>query len=168
MPGDIKGKYGSNNQALIWTLASLAASATVGRECTAIDNSVSVFLDILFALWFETGTTAGNKQVLVYAAGSADGGTTYGAGTNALTGSDAAYTRDDPPAAASLVGPLVYGNCITSKVHKSSARSLGALFGGVLPDHISLSLYNDTGSAALSATAGNNKGYYQGVLSQYT
>lgn len=165
MAGDIKGKYGSNNQSITWTLVSLSASATVGRECTAIDNSSNVFLDILLVLWFETGTVSGNKQVLVYGAGSADGGTTYGAGTNALTGSDAGYTRDDPP--PNLLGPITVGGCVSSKVHKTSARAIAAMFGGVLPDHISLSFYNDTG-ASLSATAGNNKAYYQGVLSQYT
>lgn len=161
MAGDIKGKYGTNNQAITLTITSLATSATVGREFTAIDNSTNVFLDLLFVLWFETGTVASNKQMLVYFAGSADGGTTYG---EALTGVDAAFTRKDP---STLLGPLVIPAVTNAYVHKTPARAIAGFFGGTLPDRIGGAVFNDTG-ATLTGNAANNKAYYQGVLAQYT
>jgi hypothetical protein len=161
MAGDLKSKYGATNQALTLTLASLGASATVGREATAVDNSATLYLDVLLVLWFETGTVAGNKQVLVYFGASADGGTTYGEG---LTGTDAAFTRKDP---SMLLGPWVIPAVTNAFVHKTPARAIAQYLGGIMPDHWTVAVFNDTG-AALTATTGNNKAYYQGVLAQYT
>src|SRR4030095_13137084 len=141
MAGDLKSKYGATTQALTLTPPSLGASATVGREATAVDNSAALYLDVLLVLWFETGTVAGNKQLLGYFGASGAGGTTSrwgvsGAVTNAL-------------------------------VHKTPARAIAQYLGGIIPDHWTVAVFNDTG-AALTATAGNNKAYYQGVLAQYT
>lgn len=161
MAGDLKSKYGTSNQAITITLASLAASATVGREGTAIDNTTNLFLDALVFLLIESGTVSGNKQVLLYGYGSSDGGTTY---TDGATGSDAGFTRKDP---SNLRGPYVIPCPTNSVVYKAGPFSIAALFGGVLPDRWGIAVFNDTG-AALSATAGNNKAFYQGVLAQYT
>src|SRR6266508_279754 len=91
--------YGTSNQAITITLASLGASATVGRESTVIDNTSNVYLDVLLFLFFETGTVAGNKQILAYLYGTVDGGSTY---TEACTGTDAGFTRKDPTMLAPL------------------------------------------------------------------
>jgi hypothetical protein len=166
MAGNIESKYGTSNQAIAITLASLAASATVGRASTAVDNTSNVFLDALVAGFVDLGTVSGNKQVLIFAYGTADGGTTYSGqnGANAISGTDAGFTRLDPTD-LTLVRVLP---CPTSSIKMSfGPYSIAQAFGGVLPDHWGIVIFNDTG-AAFSATAGNNKAWYQGVQAQYT
>jgi hypothetical protein len=159
MSTTFKTLYGSSNQALTLTLAALAASATVGRNSTAIDNSTNLFLDALLFLEFETGTVSGNKQVLLYVYGTADGGTTY---TEGVTGTDASFTRKDP----TTLRPLAVIPAVTNAtVHKAGPFSVAQAFGGILPDHWGIVVCNDTG-AALSGTAGNNKAFYQGIQAQ--
>jgi hypothetical protein len=155
MATTFKPQYGSSNQALTITLASLAASATVGRESTAVDNAAGLFLDALVFLLIETGTVSGNKQVLVYVYATADGGTNY---TEGCTGTDAAHTRQDP----TVLRPLaIIPTPTNATIYKSGPYSVAAAFGGVMPEKWGLVVFNDTG-AALSATAGNNKAFYQG------
>jgi hypothetical protein len=151
--------YGANGQSITITLASLAASATVGRESTVIDNTSNVFLDVLIFLFFETGTVAGNKQLLAYLYGTVDNGATY---TEGCTGSDAGFTRKDP----TTLAPLAVIPAVTNAfVHKAGPYSVARAFGGVVPAKFGLVICNDTG-ATLSATAGNNKAIYQGIQSQ--
>lgn len=151
-----KPLYGTDEQGITITIASLAASATVGRESTAVDNSSNRYDDVLIFVVFETGTVAGNKQILLWAYGTADGGSTY---TESATGSDAAFTRKDP----TLLRPVAVIPAVTNAyVHRCGPFSLARAFGGVLPDHWGLVFNNDSG-ATLSGTAGNNKIFYQGV-----
>lgn len=159
MATTFKPLYGSNNQAITFTLLSLAASATVGRESTAIDLTSALLLDLMVMLWFETGTVTGNKEVLLYAYGSVDGGSTY---TEGCTGTDAGFTRKDP----TLLVPVAVIPAVTNAyIHKCGPFSLARAFGGSLPDHVGLVVFNDTG-AAFSATAGNNQAKYQGIQLQ--
>lgn len=152
-----KPLLGSANQAITITLASLAASATVGRESTAVDNTSNLFEDVLFMLWFETGTVAGNKQVLLFAYGTVDG-SGY---TESCTGTDAAFTRKDPTLLRSVDTIPAVTN---SYIHKCGPYSLLQVFGKV-PALWGIVVFNDTG-AAFSATAGNNKAIYQGQQTQ--
>jgi hypothetical protein len=155
MSTTFKPLYGSNNQALTITLASLAASPTVGRESTAVDNGAGLFLDALVFLLVEVGTLSGNKQVLLYAYGTADGGTNY---TEGCTGSDAAHTRQDP----TILRPLaIIATPTNSVIYRAGPFSIAAAFGGIMPEKWGIVVFNDTG-AAFSATAGNNKAFYQG------
>jgi hypothetical protein len=159
MAATFKTLYGTSNQALTITLASLASSATVGRESTVVDNTTNLFLDALLFIEFETGTVATNKQALVYVYGTADGGTTY---TEAATGTDASFTRKDP----TTLRPLAVIPAVTNSfVHKAGPFSIAQAFGGVLPAKWGIVFCNDTG-AALSGTAGNNKAFYQGIQAQ--
>lgn len=159
MATTFKPLYGSNGQSITLTIASLAASATVGRASTAVDNTSNLFIDALVFLFVETGTVSGNKQVLFYAYGTADGGTTY---TEAITGTDAGFTRNDP----TVLRPItVVPTPSNSTVYKSGPYSIAQAFGGILPDHWGVAVFNDTG-ASFSATAGNNKCLYQGVQMQ--
>ena len=159
MATTFKALYGTNNQSITITLASLAASATVGRASTAVDNTSNLFLDALVFVEFETGTVSGNKQVLIYAYATVDGGTTY---TEAVTGTDAGFTRFDPTNLRLVaVAPAV----TNATVHKVGPFSVAQAFGGVLPDHWGIAVFNDTG-ASFSATAGNNKIIYQGIQAQ--
>lgn len=154
-----KEQFGSSNQALTWTLASLGASATVGRESTVVDNSSNLFMDALLFLVFETGTVSGNKQVLLYAYATADGGTTY---SEAATGTNAAFTRKDP----TTLFPVAIIPAVTNAfIHQVGPFSMARVFGGPLPEKWGVALFNDSG-AALSATAGNNKAFYQGLYAQ--
>jgi hypothetical protein len=156
MATTFRPKYGTSNQSITITLASLGASATVGRASTAVDNSSNLFDDVLVSVLVESGTVSGNKQALVYVYGTADGGTTY---TEGITGADAGFTRNDPTNLR-LLGVIPMPTNAT--VYKSGPFSVAAAFGGVLPDHWGIAVFNDSG-AALSATAGNNKAFYQGV-----
>jgi len=164
MAGNIGNRYGSSNQALTWTLASLSASATVGRQATAVASGTA-FEDAIVQGLIETGTVSGNKQVLFYVAASADGGTSYGGknGGNAIGASDAGFTRADPTDLVLLgVLPTPSNSTIYGYGPYSIAKALG-----YYPDHWVVIAFNDTG-AALSATAGNNKGFYQEIGHQYT
>src|SRR5262245_1665541 len=92
---DIKTAYGSE-ATLTCTLASLASSATAGRESTAIDNTSNKFLDALVMVQIKltTGTSGNDKAVHVFAYGTVDIATpTY---PDAVTGTDAAITMNDP------------------------------------------------------------------------
>lgn len=155
MATTFKPLYGTSNQAITITLASLAASPTVGRESTVIDNSGALFDDILLFLLLEAGVVSGNKQALIFAYGTADGGTTY---TEGCTGVNAAFTRQDPTNLKSVAQVALP---TASIVYKLGPYSLKQVF-GTLPDHWGLVVCNDSG-VAFSGTAGNNKAFYQGV-----
>lgn len=166
MAGNVELKYGTSNQTITITLASLTASATVGRASTAVDNTSNLFIDALVSGFVDVGSVSGDKQVLIYAYGSADGGTTYSGqnGANSITGTDVGFTRADPTDLR-LIGVLA---CPTSSVKMLfGPYSVAQAFGGILPASWGIVVFNDSG-ATFSATAGNNKAWYQGVLAQYT
>ena len=161
MAADIKLKLGSTNQALTVTLASLASSATAGRESTAVDNRTNLFLDALVTVKIKltTGTPGNDKAVYVYAYGSVDDGTTY---PDAVTGTDAAITLNDP-VNLRLIG--VINAVAQSTTYKSGPFSVAAAFGGVLPAFWGIVIRNYTG-IAFTATGGDHAAVYQGVLAQ--
>ena len=159
MAADIKTKYGTANQAITCTLASLGSASA--RASTAVDNTTNLFLDALVMVQVKSGASgvSATGYVNVYAYGTADGGTTYSDGA---TGTDAAITLTVPPNAR-LIGVLnVVANATT---YKSGPFSVAAAFGGVLPDHWGIIVENKSG-AALDATEGNHAKFYQGVLAQ--
>src|SRR6266446_1905019 len=160
MPGDIKNKYGSNNQPITCTLASLANNAQ--QSAAAIDNTANVFIDALVQIQIKSGASgvSATGYVNVYAYGTVDGGTTYGEGA----GTDTGITLTAPPNVR-LVGVLnVVANATT---YKSNPMSVAAAFGGVLPDPWGIIVENKTG-AALDGTEGNHLKLFQGVYAQYT
>ncbi len=157
---DIQAKYGTNNQAITITLNALADDGY--RESTAVDNSTNLFLDALVQLKLNVtaGAPAGDKNCLVYAFGSADGGTTYSGGA---TGADAAY--------GGVAGQLI-DNCkllgivtldAASEVFESDVFSVASAFGGVMPDHWGIIVMNQSGQVLADA---NNSAFYQGVYAQ--
>lgn len=161
MAGDIKNKYGTSNQTITVTMASLASAAA--RASTAVDNSTNVFSDALVSIITKTnaaGTTA-TGTVNIYAYGTADGGTNY---SEAATGTDAAITLTSPPNVR-LIGSL--NTVANATTYKAGPFSVAYAFNGVLPDHWGIIVENKSG-AALDATGGNHSAVYQGVLSQYT
>jgi len=133
------------------TASTLAASATVGRQATVVDNTTNNALDAQVQGTLTVGTVSGNKQVLFYVAGSFDGGTTYSLanGANTIGASDAAFTRVDPsgkPPAFVLPVP-------TASVAYSFDFSVAQMFGGSMPDHWTICVFNDSGVALTAFSA---------------
>ncbi len=142
--------YGTKTNFTI-TASTLAASATVGRQATVVDNTVNNALDAQVQGTLTTGTVGSNKQILFYVAGSFDGGTTYSLanGTNTIGASDAAFTRLDPsdkPPAHILPVP-------TSSIAYSFDFSVAQMFGGSMPDHWTIVVFNDSNTALTAFSA---------------
>ncbi len=160
MAGNITAKYGTNNQTITCTLASLTNNSA--RSSAAVDNTSNLFLDVLVMLQIKSGasSTASTGAVNVYAYGTVDGGTTYTEGA----GTDAGITLTVPPNAR-LIGVInVVANATT---YKAGPFSVAAAFGGVLPDHWGIIVENKTGGT-LDSTEGSHLKLYQGVEAQYT
>jgi len=161
MAGDIKEKYGASNVAITATLVGLADDGA--RESLAVDNTANLFLDVLVQLKINTGNVGapvGDKNVLVYAFGSADNGTTYSGGA---TGADAAY--------GGVAGQLIT-NCkmlgivnvdAQNETFESDVFSIASAFGGVVPAKWGIIVINQIGQVLGASSA-----FYQGILGQYT
>jgi len=157
---DVKTAYGTTAQAITCTLASLASSATAGREGTVIDNGTNKYLDALVMLQakLQTGTPANDKSIYVFVYGTVDTGTpTY---PDAITGADAAITFNDPPN-LQLLGTL-FAPTAGGLTWKGGPWSVAQKFGGVMPEKWGIAVRNFTG-IALSATEGDHKKIYQGI-----
>lgn len=152
----IQNSYGTNNQSITLTIASLGNGSA--RESTVIDNTSTKHLDALVQLKIKTNAagTSATGYVVVYAYGTADGGTNYGDGA---TGTDAAITLTSPPN-VQVIGII---NCVANATtYKSNPMSVRRAFGGTLPDKWGIIIENKTG-AALDSTGGNHSAFYQGV-----
>lgn len=158
MAANLLQAYGTSNQALTITLASLASTGV--REGTAIDNTSNLFLDVSVYVKIKTNAagTAATGAVNVFTYASVDGGTSYSGGA---TGSDAAYTgsRDQLIFLGSL--PAVANATTYSAIFKLS-RGYG--YGGI-PAKWGIVIENLSG-AALDSTGGNHAVLYQGVYAQ--
>jgi hypothetical protein len=154
---DLKIAYATSSTFTL-TLASLASSATAGRECTAIDNSSNKYTDVHVQLkiQLQTGSPANDKAIYVYAYGSEDG-STY---TDNATGSDAAITLRDPTNMR-IIGVIP---CPDSGgvVYESQPMSVAAAFGGKMPRAWGIVVRNYTG-VTLHATEGNHAKKYTGL-----
>jgi len=158
MAADIKQKYGSSGQALTITLASLASAAM--RECTAVDNTTNLFMDIKLAVKIKTNAagTSSTGAINIYAYASVDGGSTY---TSSATGSDAVYAGRQSNLV--YVGSL---DAVNNAVTYSGTFSLAKAFGyGGIPAFWGIIIENLSG-AALDSTGANHSVVYQGVLAQ--
>lgn len=158
---DAKLAYGAATAtAITCTLASLASSATAGREGTAIDNTTNKFLDALVQVSAKlaAGTPINDKAIYVYAYAATDHTSpTY---TGGVTGSDAAYTMKDPTPLRLLgVIPCPDAGALT---YDGGPWSVAAVFGGILPGKWGIFVRNFTG-LALDSTEGNHKKLYVGV-----
>ena len=153
--GDIKTAYGTST-AITCTLASLASSATAGRESTAIDNTTNKFFsaDITIAVALQTGTPANDKAVYVYIYGSEDG-TIY---DDNATGTDAAITLRVPTNLRLLgVIPCPDSGALTYEKILSTVHA----YPDGLPRKWGIVIRNYTG-VTLSATEGNHTKTYTG------
>ena len=156
---DIKQKFGTSNQTVTVTVASLANGSA--RASTAVDNTTNLFFDALVSVKVKSGaaSTSATGAVNVYAYGTVDGGTTY---TEAATGSDAALTLTSPTNLR-LVGVInVVANATT---YQAGPFSIASAFGGALPALWGVVIENRSGGT-LDATGGNHSVVYQGVYAQ--
>lgn len=148
-----KPSYGTSNQSVTITLASLANGSA--RQSTVLDNTSNLYLDALVTVKIKTGasgnTAAGTVEV--YAIATTDGGTTYTDGGGAT---DAAIT---PNAAAFLGSFPATANATT---YIGGPMSVAAGFGGVLPNKWAIVVKNNTPST-FDTTGGNFAVQYQGV-----
>jgi len=156
---DIKEKFGTSNQAITCTLASLANNAA--RQATEVDNATNLFLDALVFLKVKTGASGvtASGAVYIYAYATVDGGTTR---TENAGATDAAITLT-VPTNARLVG--IVNAVAVAVTYLGGPFSVAAAFGGTLPEKWGLIIENRTGGA-LDATEANHAKIYQGVLSQ--
>lgn len=160
---DIKTKYGTANQAITITLNSLAASTTVGRQSTVVDNTSNLYVDALLQVTITMANTAttGAETIFVYGYGTADG-TTY-TGQPAASGSDATHTLVDARLHPfPLIGRIA---TITQNIaYVGGPWSVAAAFGGVLPAKWGILVVNDNGAAAIHSSG--NAAVYQGIQLQ--
>lgn len=141
------------------TLASLASSATVGRQCTVVDNTTNKYIDALLTISIKTSASAlaNDKAVYVYLSGSEDG-TNFDQDDATFGTTDAAYTINT---ASNLKGPGVI-SCPTSAKVYTKTFSVASFFGGVMPRKWGFAIVNFTGQA-LDATEGNHIKSYTGI-----
>ncbi len=154
--GAINTTYGTSNQAITCSLASL--TTTSSRESTVVDNTTNLFLDALVMLKVKSGgsATSATGFVNIYAYATVDGGTTY---TDTATGSDAGITLTTPRNLR-LIGTInVVANSTT---YKGGPFSVASAFGGVLPQKWGIVVENQSGGT-LDSTEGNHAKLYQGV-----
>ena len=162
MAGNLTLKYITPTTGTV-TLASLATSAggVTGRASTAIDNSTNQYVDYLVQITVKngSGTIAANKGWWVFAYGV--GGSAYDDG---ITGTDAGFTRTDPP----NLPLLMFINAPTSAGSEvSKTVSIASAFGGTCPYKWGIFVANDTNITA-DSTAGNFSLSIIAVEAQYT
>jgi len=157
---DIKTKYGTSDQAITITLTGQADDTN--RESTAVSNATDLFLEVLVQLKIHTGNVgapSGEKNVLVYAYGTADGGTSY---SGAATGTDAAYGA----VAGQLIDNLILLGTITvdaqNETFESDVFSIASAFGGVVPENWGIVTRNQIGQSLGPGSAA----FYQGHKAQ--
>lgn len=156
----LKTKYGTEAQAITITLASLANGNA--RESTIVDNTTDLFLDVLVQLKIESqaGTPGSDKRIYVYAYGTTDIATPLY--PDAVTGSNAAITLNDPTQLR-LIGIIEVS--VSAQVCKSEPMSVAQAFGGIMPEKWGIVVQNKT-NMTFHATEGNHKKVYQGVYAQ--
>lgn len=161
MAGSLLNNYGSSNQTITITVASL--TNTSAQQSTAIDNTSNLWLDALVQLKIKSGasSTSASGFLTIYAYGTADGGTTYSDGA---TGTNGSITLTAPTNMRILGTMYIVSNATT---YYSTPFSVASSFGGILPQKWGIVIVNNTGGT-LDATGGSHAVFYQGVAGSYT
>jgi hypothetical protein len=157
MASNILQAYSSTSADIVltWTLASLANGAS--RECTAIDNTGSLYLDYAFMIQ----TRAASATVLtldLYLVGVSKG--TSGGWTDNATGVDAAVTT------ANIINAIPWRSVKLNGTTgvRAGPWSVAQGFGGFIPVKWGIIASNASG-VALDATAGNHAASVIGLYS---
>ena len=157
---DLKVKFGTSTT-IVLTQASLASSATGGRESTVVDNTTNLFIDALVyvKIKLQAGVPANDKAVYVFVYGSEDG-TNY---TDNATGTNAAITLRDPTNLR-LIGVIACPDS-GALTYNSGPMSVAGAFGGLMPRKWGIVIRNYTGFA-LSATESDGSASFTGIQYQ--
>ena len=149
-----KVSYPAQGTALTWTLNSLAASTTVGRQATPVSNTVNLDDEIVGTAIIKTSASAigSSKAVYIYVSGSFDG-SNYDQDDAPIGAADAGYTINSP----SNLRLARVGNCPTSSEVYNVTFPIGLLWGNVVPPSWVPVLCNDTNQAL--ASTGNSGNY---------
>lgn len=139
----------SASAAITCTLTSLASSATVGRQCTVVDNTANLYDEVYVTIGVSTvaSAPASTKSVYVWFFGTEDL-TNYDMDDAAPGTTDAGYTIN---AASNLKGPFVISCPTASKTYRRTTP-LSVFFGGIVPPKWGFVVCNDTNNN-LGATA---------------
>jgi len=157
---DIKAKYGGSNQSITITLNGLANDAK--RESSLVDNLTNCFLDAMVQVKIATNASAdstGDKSVYVYAYGTADNGASCAGNAS---GSDAAFGTDPQQINYCRLIGVIYAPT-QNKVYESDLMSVGAAFGGGLPQRWGIIVHNKTGQTLKTSDC---SAVYQGLYAQ--
>jgi hypothetical protein len=154
----------NNVLTMAWTLASLASSSTltVGRQSTAVDNTVDLAIDSLVTVKFTSGTTPTvGTQYEIWAFGSSDNVPNFSGNAGP---SDNGFTPTDKTTLKLLE---IIPNLVTTSnlTYVGGPYSIQNAFGGTMPRKWGLFFVHNTG-VALNATAGNFSGIYTPVQYQ--
>lgn len=143
-----KVAYGTST-AITITTDSLAASATVGRQSTVVDNTTNLFDEVYVTVAVLTSGSAptSTKACYVWFFGTEDL-TNYDMDDAAVGTSDAAYTIN---AASNLKGPGVISCPTASKTYRRTFQ-VSQFFGGIVPPKWGFVVCNDTGNALGSSS----------------
>jgi hypothetical protein len=143
------------------TLASLASSATVGQISTAVDNSTTLYDDVIIGGKITAGTTPTvNTQIEIWVYASYDGTTYTALGTTAAT--NGSFTIAQQNKTYMRIGAVLPTTVATTGfLHTYVCPSLVSLF-GVMPQKWGVFVIHNS-VAALNATAGNHEVKYTGI-----
>lgn len=156
----------SSRSTLTITLASLGTSAdwTAGRESNEVDNSSTLYEDVLLQGFVTVGTTPTiNTAILIYAWGSDQAAST--ANLDAIDGVDSAETFTSTAIRDGLlrqVARLEVNATTSDRRYLMGAVSLAQFFGGNMPRHWGIFVAHNTG-VALNATGSNHEFSWRGV-----
>lgn len=141
-------KYNNVATAVTCTLNSLAASATVGRQSTVIDNTSNLYDDAEFTVVIATSSSSLSAPNVVNVYVAALGDSTNSDQDSAVMGaSDASYTIDSPTNLTQL-RPI---NCSTASKTYNRTYRVAAAFDGVMPNKWVIVIVNNTGQALSSS-----------------
>ncbi len=163
MAGDIKNDYGTSGVIITCTIgASGSGTASQhGRLSNAIDNSSDKFPEVFLQGKIKAGTTpTGDKQAIIFGLGSADGGATYTDGYAAGDADSAVLAVN----ARQIIAPPLPSSAYVSNF---GPVTVSPAFGGEMPDHWMIYVFNDSG-VTTSTTNADHVLWYQGKYSHYT
>lgn len=144
--------------AITITLASLASSATAGRESFQIDNTSNKYLDAMVYIeipTLATTTSANDKCTYVYAYGGL-GADDF---TDTAIGSDSALTLKTP---TNLTLVKVISMPDTSTTYKATIGSIANAFGGNMPKYWGIVVQNFS-ALTFNGTENNFTKHYVGI-----
>lgn len=154
--------YGTRT-AITITLASLASDANLltGRESNEVNNSVSLFDDIVVDGKITTGTTPTDaKEIRVYVAASWDG-TTW---PDVFDGTDSAETITSSQIRDSGIklAMIIPTNNTSDRTYPIDGFSVAQLYGGRVPKKFVVFVTHGT-AVPLHATGSNHQLAYTGI-----